>query len=571
MTNALWGGTWTTRVRIASGLVLMLYVVAHLLNIAAVLISFDAFDAVQSIRLWIIRSAPATVLMGLALGAHMALSLGKVALARSLRMPLRDALQIGLGLIIPVILVSHVMYTRVAHEVLEVRPMLGYLNALIWTTWNGWLQAVLVIVTWVHGSIGLHMWLRNTGWWQAVLPWMLGIGVMIPTLALLGFVVSARAVTARLQDPQALVQAHEAWNWPDANEFAQLARIDHIAGLAVWAVLGLAIAVYAIRRIYAAVHRPIRIHYVDGPTVRAPRGQTLLETSRESGVAHTALCGGRGRCTTCRVVIESGFAELPSPSVAEQRALASVGAPPNVRLACQVRPQSSATVFRVFAPDGRRSRAHASQGREARLAVLFLDIRGFTARTDGQLPYDVVFLLNRFFDEIVPPILTAGGTVDKYMGDGLMAVFETDTPEASARAALRAVAGIGIALQHFNETLVREGSPPVAIGVGVHLGNVVLGEIGAAGQAPRTLIGDTVNTASRLEAQTKELRVEALVSLDTLAAAQVVPPQGALVALLLRGRETELRALPLAHAREAALLKPGATPSISFSELGAAH
>ena len=157
------------------------------------------------------------------------------------------------------------------------------------------------------------------------------------------------------------------------------------------------------------------------------------------------------------------------------------------------------------------------------------------------------------------------------MGDGLMAVFETDTSAASARAGLEAVTGIGQALQRFNTTLSNEGSLPVAIGIGLHLGNVVLGEIGAAGQAPRTLIGDTVNTASRLESETKPLGVEALVSIETLEAAQVSAPQGALVALNLRGREMELRAMPLKKATEAAQLKsmetaPTATSGISVAD-----
>jgi len=550
MTQALWRGSWVARVRIVSGLVLMLYVTLHLLNLAAVLISPDAFEAVQRARLWVIRSDPGTAVMVLALGAHMALSLGKVALARSLKMPLRDAVQIGLGMVIPLILVSHLIFTRAAYEVLGVNTTLGYVNALIWTRWDGWMQALLVIVTWVHGAIGLHMWLRMTRWWQATLPWLIGIGVLIPTLALMGFVVSGRVIREMLQDPRAETLAREAWRWPDGDGLALLVRIDKEATLAVWAILGATLAVFAVRRVLAAVRKPIRVQYIDGPLVRAPRGQTLLETSRESGVAHTSLCGGNGRCTTCRVIVEEGLGELPPPSEAERRALASVGASPNVRLACQTRPDSAVTVFRVFAPDGKHSRAHASQGKEARLAVLFLDMRGFTARTDGQLPYDVVFLLNRFFDGIVPPILKAGGTVDKYMGDGLMAVFETDTPETSARAAINAVAGIGHALERFNRTLSDEGAAPVAIGIGVHLGTVVLGEIGAAGQAPRTLIGDTVNAASRLEGGTKGLGVQALISIDVLEAAGAVTDSAAMIEMDLRGRDTALAALPVLDATQ---------------------
>ena len=208
-------------------------------------------------------------------------------------------------------------------------------------------------------------------------------------------------------------------------------------------------------------------------------------------------------------------------------------------------------MLRVFRSDGQQARAHQSLGQERRLAILFLDMRSFTARTTGQLPYDVVFLLNRFFDAIVPSITGVGGTIDKYLGDGLLAVFELESEEASAKAAIEAAAGISSALQVFNQTLKAENAPPVAIGMGVHLGELVLGEIGAANLAPRTIIGDTVNAASRLEGQTKALGVEVLVSEAVLAAAGHDPESFDLEVLELRGVAQPVRAL--ASKRAAAL------------------
>ena len=125
----------------------------------------------------------------------------------------------------------------------------------------------------------------------------------------------------------------------------------------------------------------VHISYVGGPQIDAPKGHTLLEMSRAHGVPHTALCGGRGRCTPCRGVVEEGLARIDPPSAAERQSLAAVGAAPNMRLACQIRPVHPVTVFRVFQPDGARRRSHSSQGEEKELAILFLDIRGFTART----------------------------------------------------------------------------------------------------------------------------------------------------------------------------------------------
>ncbi|GGX54115.1 adenylate/guanylate cyclase domain-containing protein [Tateyamaria omphalii] len=559
MAHAIWRGSLATRIRIFSGLILMLYLTLHILNLATILISPTAFDTFQSARLWVTRSGVGTVIIISAFLAHMFLSLGKVVAARTLRMPLSEWVQIALGLLIPIMLVDHLIYTRAAHEMLGVTTMFGYITRLLWDTTDGWAQAVLLVVAWSHGVIGLHMWLRLTSWWHQAIPWLIGIAVTLPTLALVGYVTFARTIDGLLSNPRAEEVAHAAWNWPEAEGFAALAAASNRMTLAVWAILGLATAAFLARRALAAIARPIRIHYVDGPSVRAPRGQTILETSRSSGVTHTALCGGRGRCTTCRVIVEEGLEDLPPPSEAEQRSLIAVNAPPNARLACQVRPTSSVRVFRVFDRDGKRGRAHASQGKEAQLAVLFLDMRGFTARTDGQLPYDVVHLLNRFFDEIVPPINAAGGTVDKYMGDGLMAVFESATAEISARSAIQAIEGIGKALADFNQRLDSEGSAPVAIGIGVHLGNVVLGEIGAAGHAPRTLIGDTVNIASRLESETKVRGAQVLVSMDTLHAAGLDAAADIVVSLSLRGREAPLEAVPLINAADVSAFTPRMT------------
>ncbi|MBL4769235.1 MAG: adenylate/guanylate cyclase domain-containing protein, partial [Rhodobacteraceae bacterium] len=143
----------------------------------------------------------------------------------------------------------------------------------------------------------------------------------------------------------------------------------------------------------------------------------------------------------------------------------------------------------------------------------------------------------------VPPIIKAGGTVDKYLGDGLLAVFETADEKSSAVAALQAAQGIRNALAEFNLTLISEKQAEVQIGIGIHLGDVVLGEIGAAGNAPRTLIGDTVNAASRLEGQTKELGVDLLVSDAVLIGADISTDGLDLVRLALRGVTEPVNAL----------------------------
>ncbi|MEP3945223.1 adenylate/guanylate cyclase domain-containing protein [Ascidiaceihabitans sp.] len=544
--NGLWQGNLATRLRIGSGLILFAYAFFHFINIGLGLVYPTWMDAFQDSRQWITRSAIGSVVLYAAFGIHAILAFVKLAGRRTLRMPVWEAVQIILGLMIPALLITHIVHTRAAHEILNVDDQMGYIMVLIHGTWSGLKQSLLLLIVWVHGCAGLHFWLRPLPWWHRWQPALIGCAVLVPAFALAGFLVEGRRLVAAFADEDTQLDMMDNYNWPGPSEFAFLVKTTEWALTVFGAVILLVVGYYLLRKTLAR-RRAVSVHYIDGPAITAPKGLTLLEMSRANGVPHTALCGGKGRCTTCRVVVEEGLDLLHPPSEAEAKSLAAVGAGPKTRLACQIKPTDPTTVFRVF-QDGRKRRAHATQGEEKELAVLFLDMRGFTARTTGQLPYDVVFLLNRFFDAVVPAVTRNNGTIDKYMGDGFLAVFETADAHSSAQAALRATMGIAKALASFNVQLNAEGQPPVAIGIGVHLGDVVLGEIGAAGHAPRTLIGDTVNTASRLEAITKEHSAQVFLSQPLLKAAGIDMPASAMIELDLRGVADVLLALKVENA-----------------------
>ena len=543
----LWRGTLATRARIASGLILFTYALVHFLNIGIGLFSPDLMDRMQEARQIVTRSLPGTVILYGAILIHAGLALTKLARRRTLRMPLWEASQLVLGLLIPVFLITHVTYTRGAHELVGVDDQYAYVIGLIFGTKSGTQQLLLLVIVWSHACIGLHFWLRGQPLWQRGLPLLSGLAALVPAFAFAGYLTEGRRVAAIYADADAKAALRATFNYPDGHGFALLAQTDSRVQAVLWAALALTAFTYLAGKLLKR-RRNVRIRYIEGPQITAAKGMTLLEMSRANGVPHTALCGGRGRCTTCRVVVEQGLDLLHPPSPTEQRSLAAVSAPANTRLACQIRPTDPATVFRVFRADGRQNRKHASQGEERRMAILFLDIRGFTARTSGQLPYDVVFLLNRFFDAIVPAITRSGGSVDKYLGDGLLAIFETPDEATSARAALTAVADIGTALDKFNHALETEGAQGLRIGMGLHLGDLVLGEIGAAGRAPRTIIGETVNAASRLEAATKDLQVELLVSQTVLHSAGVDMAALDMTTISLRGVPDPLPVLAVPRA-----------------------
>jgi adenylate cyclase len=185
-----------------------------------------------------------------------------------------------------------------------------------------------------------------------------------------------------------------------------------------------------------------------------------------------------------------------------------------------MRPEHALAVTRLVSPQvrrgpQRRGELFDEQGVEKTVAIMFLDVRGFTRMSDRQLPYDVVFLLNRFFGAIGEAIASEGGWIDKYMGDGLLAVFGRDTgPEAGCRAALAAAAKIDVALETLNAELEAEAHPALRIGIGLHVGQLVIGRIGHPDTASVTVIGRAVNVASRLEALSKEKSCQLVVSRD---------------------------------------------------------
>ncbi len=548
----LWQGGWTTRLRITSGLVLFTFAFFHFINIGLGLFHTDYLHGMQDGRHAITRHDLGSVILYLALFVHAGLALYSISQRRTLRMPFAVASQVVLGLLIPLQLISHIVHTRYAHEIYNVNDEMGYIIILMWPNSAIWMQSLLLLVVWVHSCIGLHMWLRLTQWWPRMVPYLIGLAVFIPSFALAGLLTEGRRIWADFADPFLRDQYIEHYNWPSPEAFQTMFSVKNNALAAFAVALGVSLAVFFIRKLWRRRHS-VRVKYVDGPEIVAEKGMTLLEISQANSIPHTSLCGGKGRCTTCRVIIEDGGDTLPTPSDVEARSLAAVSAPEGARLACQIRPTEPITAFRMFRPDGGRSRAHASQGQERELAVLFLDMRGFTSRTTGQLPYDIVFLLNRFFDAIVPAITADGGVVDKYMGDGLLAVFETSSSESSAKAALQAAADVSRALDRFNKQLETEGSPRIRIGMGLHLGDLVLGEIGADGNSARTIIGDAVNVASRLESETKALGVELLVSVELLHAAGHEGDLSNMRSFTLRGVNQPVSALPLADASELAV------------------
>ena len=350
----------------------------------------------------------------------------------------------------------------------------------------------------------------------------LALAVLVPVLSLLGTIEAGRHVAAlAAADPDWAQRAFAQMRLPSPEARRALAEIDR--GLIRFFAGAIAAVLVArlIRRAWRRRHGLVRIGYPDGRFVEVTPGTSVLEASRSAGIPHAHVCGGRGRCSTCRVRVRGELHSIDPPGTDELRVLRRIAATPNIRLACQLRPRGTIEVTPLLPPfaravDGAR-RVDFVQGSEREIAILFADIRGFTALAEGRLPYDVVFVLNRYFSAMGRAIETAGGRVDKFIGDGIMALFgiESGSP-AGCRAALVAARLMSQRLDELNLSLQAELDRPLRIGIGIHCGPVIVGEMGYGNAATITAIGDAVNTASRLEELTKEYDCELVVSEETV-------------------------------------------------------
>jgi len=176
-------------------------------------------------------------------------------------------------------------------------------------------------------------------------------------------------------------------------------------------------------------------------------------------------------------------------------------------------------------------------GTRREVSVLFADLRSFTRLAEGLDPREVVVLLNRFHSAMVDVVFAHGGTLDKYLGDGLMAYFGAPVEQADqALRAVRCALGMQAALDDLNRRRLGGGAGELKMGIGVHTGPAIVGDIGAQSRREFTVIGDAVNVASRIEQLTKDYDLPVLVSATTAAAAGPAMPFRAIDRVTLRGR-----------------------------------
>ncbi len=505
------GPSIVRQLRLGSGLVMFTYVFLHFINHSLGNIGLAAMERGALIQEWIWRGPIGTVALYGAFAIHFSLAFWALYIRRSLRMGWLEGVRLLLGFLIPLLVLQHALAVRFAYSYFDIHLIYPHVLANIWLfnpQTAGIKQVALFGIAWLHGCIGLYLWLRVKRHFRVVAPSLLVVAVLLPTTALLGVFQGARQVAELVHtDPAWLANLHQTGIPPKVGATLWTIALWSWGGYA--GALALVLLARGARVLMERRGGSVRIIYPDGRAVRIPKGLSVLDASRRAGIPHASICGGRARCSTCRVRVLLGSENLPPPSPAEIRVLAPLGTDRAVRLACQLKPTADISVWPLMPPAATvrdQDQLNASEtGAERFVAILFVDIRASTQLVESRLPYDVVFILNRFFEAVGSAIIAAGGAPNQFIGDGMMAIFGTETDAGRAcRQALEAARLIDWHLAEMNRSLANELQQPIGFGMGIHAGEVIIGTMGYREHAQMTAIGEAVHIASRLQDLTKE-------------------------------------------------------------------
>ncbi|WP_128919967.1 adenylate/guanylate cyclase domain-containing protein [Bradyrhizobium nanningense] len=554
--------TSVRQVRLVCGLILFSYVVSHFLNHALGNISVEAMEAGVYYHIAFWRFLPVAILFYTAALTHMGLGVYALYQRRQFRWRTIEPLQLVLGLSVPALVMGHVIGVRLGQTLYEHEKLYPQELYLFFVASPGrlWQMTILLLIAWVHGCIGIFFWLRLKPFFPRAAPYLLAAAVLIPTLALLGIYQGGRSVAFEADDGE--WRTHNLTP-RQVGTTAEAATLDRITGgftITYFGLLGLALAARGVRAWRERRGGMIALSYGNGKTVRVPKGLSVLEASLRHNMPHASVCGGRARCSTCRIRIIGDHATLPEPSQREAFVLTRVGTnDPSIRLACQLRPTSDLSFFQLFTPQTSAASAHASApasiGQERYLVSLFVDMRGSTQLAEKRLPFDTVFIVNRFLGAVSQAVIENGGQPNQFVGDGMLALFGlTADPQTACRQALKAASSIATHIDELNQLLSHDLRQPIRFGIGIHGGEVIIGDIGYRDHIVFTALGDAVNVAARLQDMTKTLACEAIVSDEIRRSAGLADDALPQQEVAIRGRDEPMAVRVVTDARELAAL-----------------
>ncbi|HEU4442810.1 MAG TPA: adenylate/guanylate cyclase domain-containing protein [Burkholderiales bacterium] len=538
--------------RLSTGLVVALFVAGHFLNHSLGVVSIEAMDRMRvALAAWW-RSPPGTVLLYGSLLTHFVLALISLYRRSTLRMPAWEAAQLILGLSIPPLLIAHVVGTRLTWMLLGHNIDYERIVGLLWSSdWGIGRQSLLLLIVWAHVCAGLHYWLRVRQWYRNLEPLAFAVALLLPAIALAGFASAGFYLWPSVESVGGMQKYNVDLAGMSDAERTRMAAWRSGLEWAFWIALAATLLARWLRTRIGATYQ---VRHVSGRVITAPVGRSILEAIRDEGLPHASVCGGRARCTTCRVRVSGGLEHLPPAGRMEARALGRIQAPPNVRLACQCRPTRDVAVAPLLPPNAGPSSARRAQseslGRERRIVAVFVDLRDSTHLAEGRLPYDVVFIMNQFFAEMHAALRATGGYYAQFRGDGLLALYGLQSAlPAACRAALEGAAQMQERIEQLNRSLAVDLASPLRIGIGIHAGVAIVGTLGPPDEPIYSAIGDMVNTAARFEDMTKAFGCTLVVSAEALRQAGIEPGDSPQHQVRVRGKTERLTVYAVADPR----------------------
>jgi adenylate cyclase len=550
-------GVSLRQIRLVCGLVLFAYLISHFLNHALGNISMDALATGVHYHTLFWRFLPVAIVFYGAALVHSGLGIWALYRRRQFHWKAIEPLQLVLGLSIPALVIAHVIGMRLGQAVFgheRLYPQIFYGDWIV-APHKMWLMYAVLLISWIHGSIGLYFWLRIKAFYKRAAPFLLAGAVLVPTLAMLGLYQGGRDVARDSNSAEwkaANLSQRQVGTPAEQHVLADIAD-DFLIGYL--GLLGLVLLARAARALNERRGGMITLSYGNGRIIRVPKGLSVLEASLRYNVPHASICGGRARCSTCRIRVIGDCDVLPEPSQREAFVLDQIGsADPSIRLACQLRPTGDLSFFQLFMPHAMPANANASQphriGQERYLVSMFVDMRGSTRLAEKQLPFDTVFVVNRFLGAVSQAVIACGGQPNQFVGDGLLALFGLAAkPPTACRQALRAAAMISANVDELNQILSHDLHEPIRFGIGIHGGEVIIGDIGYRNHMVFTALGDAVNVAARLQDMTKNLGCEAIVSDEVRTTAGLAPDALPEQEVVIRGRTEPMTVHAIASAR----------------------
>lgn len=550
-----------SKLRLGTGIVLALYITQHLINHALGIVSFEVVEAFRTSIALVFQVLPGQLVLYGSFLFHAVIALKSIYSKASLRMPFWQWMQLAMGLAILPLLVGHVIGTRGMDLVGDIDPDYYYVVTALRLNFVDFIKlAALMLIVWVHMAIGLHYWLRLKRGYEKASPYLYAAVLLIPALSAVGVFSLMREATSWIDDADRVgeIMAGVYALEPSLRKTMFGLEAQILTGMAL--LLAAVLCARQFRLWFQLRKGTYVVEHSSGRSIRARVGQSLLEALRVSRIPHASVCGGRARCTTCRVRVGAGLSTLDAPNDLEALALARIAAGPDVRLACQLRPRANIAITPlVLAQQSVSSALHAGgvQGHEDSVVAMFVDMRGSTSMGERVLAYDVVFILNRFFTELSLALEETHGHYAQFAGDGLMALYGIDARRKSraCQDALLGARAMYNRLTRLNIQLKAEFGERIRMGVGIHGGKAIVGTMGPPKTPLLTAVGDNINIAARLEAQTKTLDCDVVVSVETLAAEGIVYPVHNVQDVPVKGRnenvtvctlsESELLALPV--------------------------